>query len=44
MRTLLVSLLLLAAVSAAAGSRPPAVAGAFYPANADELRRQVGDL
>jgi hypothetical protein len=44
MRTLLVTLLSLAAVSAAAGSRPPAVAGAFYPANAEELRRQVDDL
>jgi hypothetical protein len=38
---LLVPILVLAAVTAAAGSRPPAVAGAFYPADARELRRQV---
>ena len=37
-------ILLLGAVSAAAGSRPPAVAGSFYTDNPQALRQQVGDL
>jgi hypothetical protein len=41
---MLVPILLLGAVTAAAGSRPPAVAGAFYPADAAALRQQVDDL
>ena len=37
-------ILLLCAVGAGAGSRPPAVAGSFYTDNPVALRRQVGEL
>jgi hypothetical protein len=41
---MLVTILLLGAVTAAAGSRPPAVAGAFYTDDPAALSRQVADL
>lgn len=38
------TILLLGAITAAAGSRPPAVAGAFYTDDASALRQQLIDL
>jgi AmmeMemoRadiSam system protein B/AmmeMemoRadiSam system protein A len=40
----LIILLLAVSATATAASRPPAVAGAFYPGDADTLRRQVQGL
>jgi AmmeMemoRadiSam system protein B/AmmeMemoRadiSam system protein A len=44
MKVWLLMLLCLAAVLACADVRPPAVAGAFYPGDPDQLRREVESL
>ena len=44
MKCLLSLCLVVTALSASAGVRPPAVAGSFYPGDADELRSQVEAL
>jgi len=44
MKQLLIFTLVAAAAVVAADTRPPAVAGSFYPADGDELRAVVADL